>query len=55
MHQAADRAELCEERNDSFGAIVSDLISPVGHVQAKINLIEAAIAREGTAIRTRPT
>jgi len=55
MHQAADRAELCEERNDSFGAIVSDLISPVGHGQANINLIEAAIAREGTAIRTRPT
>jgi hypothetical protein len=51
MHQAADSAELCDERDDSLrnhslGAIVSDLISLVGHVQASIDLIEAAIARE---------
>jgi hypothetical protein len=38
-----------------LGAIVSDLISLVGHVQASINLIEAAIAREGTEISARRT
>ncbi len=48
MHQATDSAELCEERNDSFGAIVSDLICLVGHVQASIKLIEATIAREAS-------
>jgi hypothetical protein len=31
---------------ESFGAIVSDLISLVAHVQASIHLIEGAIARE---------
>jgi hypothetical protein len=31
---------------ESFGAIVSDLISLVEHVQASIQLIEHAIARE---------
>jgi hypothetical protein len=35
-------------RDDSFGSIVTDLISLIGHVQASINLIEAAIVREGT-------
>ena len=34
--------------NESFEAIVSDLISLVEHVQASINLIEGAIARESS-------
>ena len=33
---------------ESFGAIVSDLISLVAHVQASIQLIEDAIARESS-------
>ncbi len=32
--------------DESFGAIVSDLISLAEHLQASINLIEGAIARE---------
>ena len=32
--------------DESFGTIVSDLISLAEHVQASINLIEGAIARE---------
>jgi hypothetical protein len=46
MHQASDGADLSEERSDGFGAIVSDLIALVAHVQASIELIEAAITRE---------
>ena len=34
------------DAEESFGAIVSDLISLVEHVQASISLIEGAIARE---------
>jgi len=48
MHQAANGAELGEERNKGFGAIVSDLISPVEHMKPGINLTEAAIAREAS-------
>ena len=33
------------EAQNSFGVIVSDLISLVEHVQASINLVERAIAR----------
>jgi hypothetical protein len=40
MHNAAAGID------ESFGAIVSDLISLVEHVQASINLIEGAIVRE---------
>jgi hypothetical protein len=47
MQHAADRVE-CFEAHDSFGAIVSDLVLLVEHVQASINLIEHAIAREVT-------
>jgi hypothetical protein len=47
MQHAADRVEHFEPQ-DSFGAIVSDLVSLVEHVQASINLIERAIAREIT-------
>ena len=32
--------------DDSFGAIVSDMISLVQHVQTSIDLIDGAIARE---------
>lgn len=46
MHDAADRTELCEERHEAVAAIVSDLISLAEHVQASIDLIETAIARE---------
>jgi hypothetical protein len=34
------------ETNEGFGVIVCDLISLVEHVQASINLIDGAIARE---------
>jgi hypothetical protein len=48
MYNAADGAEIVSsaERNDGFGAIASNLFSLVEHVQASLNLIEAAIARE---------
>jgi hypothetical protein len=47
MHHAADGVEHLEV-HDTFGAIVSDMISLVEHVQASINLVERAIAREIT-------
>ena len=47
MQHAADNVEHYEAQ-DSFGAIVSDLVSLVEHVQASINLIDRAIAREIT-------
>ena len=37
------------EAQNSFGVIVSDLISLVEHVPASINLVARAIAREETA------
>jgi hypothetical protein len=40
MHNAAAGID------ESFGAIVTDLISLVEHVQASINLVEGAIVRE---------
>ncbi len=48
MQHAADGVERFEG-HDGFGAIVSDLISLVEHVQASINMVERAIARETTA------
>jgi len=48
MQHAADRVERIEA-HDNYGAIVSDLVSLVEHVQASISLIERAIAREVTA------
>jgi hypothetical protein len=53
MKHAADSVERFEAHDSfgaqgSFGAIVSDLISLVEHVQSSINLIEHAIARETT-------
>jgi hypothetical protein len=47
MQHATDRVDRIEV-HDSFGAIVSDLILLVEHVQASINLVERAIAREIT-------
>lgn len=47
MQHAADRVERFEPHN-SFGAIVSDLLSLVEHVQVSINPIERAIARKVT-------
>ena len=46
MQNAADGAQRFEEYDDSFGAVVSSLISLVEHVQASIHLIEGAIVRE---------
>jgi hypothetical protein len=46
MYNAANGTEISGERSDGFGAIASNLFSLVEHVQASINLIEAAIARE---------
>jgi hypothetical protein len=48
MQNAADGVERFEEYDDSFGTIVSNLISLVEQVQASIDLIEGAIARETT-------
>jgi hypothetical protein len=47
MQRAANRVERLEA-HDTFGAIVSDLVLRVEHVQANIGLIERAIAREVT-------
>jgi hypothetical protein len=47
MQHAADGVERFEA-HDSFGAIVTDLVSLVEHVQASIGLIERAIAQEMT-------
>jgi hypothetical protein len=47
MQHAADRVERIEA-HDNYGAIVSDLVSLVEHVQASISLIERTIAREAT-------
>jgi len=44
MERSASTA--VSERDDSFSSVVSDLISLMGHVQASIKLIEAAIVRE---------
>jgi hypothetical protein len=46
MYNAANGTELSGEHSDGFGAIAANLFSLVEHVQANINLIEAAIARE---------
>lgn len=35
-----------DEGNDAHNLIVTDLVAPIGHVQASLRLIEAAIARE---------
>ena len=45
MQNAGDGVERFEG-HDGFGAIVSDLISLVEHVQASITMVERAIARE---------
>src|SRR5262249_19178841 len=47
MQHAADGMERVEA-HDSFGVIVSDLVSLVEHVQASISMIERAIAQEFT-------
>lgn len=49
MQCAADGAERVREQGGQFGAIVSDLTSLLEHVQASIELIDSAIAREVTA------
>jgi hypothetical protein len=36
----------CEDRNDAYRSVVSDLAALIGHVQASLALIEQAIARE---------
>jgi hypothetical protein len=44
---AADGVAAClDEGNDSYNLIVTDLVALIGHVQASLRLIEAAIARE---------
>ncbi|MGN8546396.1 hypothetical protein ACQPTN_16675 [Bradyrhizobium sp. 13971] len=44
---AADRVAVrLDEGNDPTGLIVTDLVALIGHVQASLRLIEAAIARE---------
>ncbi len=35
-----------DEGNDPYNLIVTDLVALIGHVQASLRLIEAAIARE---------
>ena len=43
--EAGDAAVPSESRND-FYLIVSDLVSPIDHVQASIRLIETATAQD---------
>ena len=46
MAQERGASVAIGRHDDSFGSVVSDLISLIGHVQASIKLIEAAIVRE---------
>lgn len=48
MHNAADgdTSVQSEARNHGYGPVVSDLVALIEHVQASMQLIEAAIARE---------
>jgi len=48
MQNAMERASSLArgDHDESFGSVVSDLICLIGHVQASIKLIEAAIVRE---------
>ncbi|MBR0900712.1 hypothetical protein JQ616_37650 [Bradyrhizobium tropiciagri] len=44
---AVDGVAVClDEGNDPYNLIVTDLVALIGHVQASLRLIEAAIARE---------
>ncbi|UFX45634.1 hypothetical protein HAP47_0002575 [Bradyrhizobium sp. 41S5] len=44
---AADGVAVClDEGSDPYSLIVMDLVALIGHVQASLRLIEAAIARE---------
>ncbi|GIQ77320.1 hypothetical protein [Bradyrhizobium sp. RD5-C2] len=44
---AADGVAVClDEGSDPYSLIVTDLVALIGHVQASLRLIEAAIARE---------
>ncbi|MGY2984144.1 hypothetical protein [Bradyrhizobium sp. USDA 4508] len=53
---ASDRvAARLDEGHDPYGLIVTDLVALIGHVQASLRLIEAAIAREAVLARGRPT
>ena len=48
MQNAADSdaSVQCEAQNHGYGPVVSDLLALIEHVQASMQLIEAAIARE---------
>lgn len=47
VNAAADGVAVClDEGNDPYNLIVADLVVLIGHVQASLRLIEAAIARE---------
>jgi hypothetical protein len=48
MQNAAGAGALVDsdDRNDGYRAIVADLVSLIGHVQASMRLIESAIATE---------
>jgi hypothetical protein len=47
QNAAADGVALAPyDQNGAFGAVVSDLVSLIAHVQTSLQLIEQAIARE---------
>jgi hypothetical protein len=48
MQKAMERSAsiAISDRDDSFSSVVSDLISLIGHVQASIKLVEAALLAE---------
>jgi hypothetical protein len=46
QNAASDASTRSGGRNDSHSSIVSDLVSLIAHVEASMNLIETAIARE---------
>jgi hypothetical protein len=49
MPDAAGSVARIDGRNDSYGAIVSDLMSLIEQVQACMKLVETAIASEASA------
>jgi hypothetical protein len=46
QNAASDASTQSGGRDDSYSSIVSDLETLIAHVQASLNLIETAIARE---------
>jgi hypothetical protein len=46
MHDMAGSYPQSDSRNDNYFSVVSDLMSLAAHIQASMNMLETAIARE---------